>query len=555
MVSIRDYDFLNANSRAYEFMVGRIRRPRTADDAESTLSRITTAAKFAAEYHPGRFADGALENILLELGEKLPELPLGARLRAASNPSGNSRRILHVASEVVGIGGLTRMLNHWVLEDFESLHSVVLIDQRQSAVPDWLLESVRMRGGDLLALPHGSMIDKARMLRAAAVQVADLVVLHHVAFDVIPTLAFACRKLPTVAVLNHADHQFWLGSSVADLAVNLRTAGSIHTRNRRYISRNTVVPVPLADEFGTLAKAEARSKLGIASDQTVLLSVGRSLKYRPHGPFDFVATSNRILKGNSNAHLYVVGVSASEIAPFLREAPHERIHFVGSLENPSVFRAAADIYLESFPFGSQTALLEAALAALPVVPAYTPLFELLVSNDDAINDLLDSPQDEDEYVDHVKSLISDPHRRMEHGESLRRRLLIDHVSPNWRPRLSGVYQISDGLDHGSQPIPIGQCEREQADIGMSLWHVMADGRSPASAAKNDCGELALLRHSAFVAKYAGDFGSACRYSLQAIGHGLFSRHSWRLLFVSIVRGMEALIARAATIVGSAMLRP
>src|SRR5687768_13900198 len=166
-------------------MVGRIRRPRTADDAESTLSQITTAAKFAAEYHPGRFADGALENILLELGEKLPELPLGARLRAASNPNGNLRRILHVASEVVGIGGLTRMLNQWVLEDIESVHSVVLIDQGKSAVPDWLLKSVRMRGGDVLALPRGSMIDKARMLRAAAVQLADLVVLHHVAFDVI----------------------------------------------------------------------------------------------------------------------------------------------------------------------------------------------------------------------------------------------------------------------------------------------------------------------------------------------------------------------------------
>lgn len=555
MVSIRDYDFLNANSRAYEFMVARIRRPRTTNDAESTLGRITTAAKFAAEYHPGRFADGALENILLELGEQLPELPRSAMPRAASTPSSNSRRILHVASEVVGIGGLTRMMNNWVLEDADSVHSVALIDQRQSAVPDWLLNSVRMRGGEVLALPHGSMIDKARMLRAAAVQLADLVVLHHVAFDVIPTLAFACRKLPTVAVLNHADHQFWLGSSVADLAVNLRTAGSIHTRDRRYISRNTVVPVPLADELGALGKAEARRKLGIASDQIVLLSVGRSLKYHPHGPFDFVATSNRILKNHADAHLYVVGVSASEIGPFLREAPHERIHFVGSIEDPSAFRAAADIYLESFPFGSQTALLEAALAALPVVPAYAPLFELLVSNDDAINDLLDTPRSEVEYIERVESFISNPQLRKERGELLRRRLLVDHVSPNWRTRISGVYEMSDGLSHDPQPIPIGRCEREPADIGMSLWHVMADGRSHASAAKNDCGELALLRHSAFVAKYAGDFGSACRYSLQAIGRGLFNRSSWRLLFVSIVRGMEALIARAANVVGFGVLRP
>jgi len=81
---------------------------------------------------------------------------------------------------------------------------------------------------------------------------------------------------------------------------------------------------------------------------------------------------------------------------------------VGSIEDPSVYRAAADIYLEGFPFGSQTALLEAALVALPVVSSYAPLFPLLAANDDAIQDLITNPKEEQEYMERVDLLIRQP---------------------------------------------------------------------------------------------------------------------------------------------------
>src|SRR5690606_34285328 len=103
--------------------------------------------------------------------------------------------------------------------------------------------------------------------------------------------------------------------------------------------------------------------------------------YRPCSHYDFTATARKILDRNLLAHLYVVGETLQGLAPYLRSSLHDRLHFVGPVDDAKLYRASADVYLESFPFGSQTALLEAALSGLPVVPAYAPLFPLLVAND------------------------------------------------------------------------------------------------------------------------------------------------------------------------------
>jgi glycosyltransferase involved in cell wall biosynthesis len=221
---------------------------------------------------------------------------------------------------------------------------------------------------------------------------------------------------------------------------------------------------------------EARRTLGFAEDDLILLSVGRAEKYRPCGRYDFVATAAKILGRHTHAKLVVVGESMAGIAPHLRRSLPERVYFVGRLEDPSMYRAAADVYLESFPFGSQTALLEAALEGLPVVPAYAPLFPLLVANDDSVQELIPNPQNEDEYVERVSELIWRPELRLQLGERLRTRLLVDHVGDGWLHRLAGMYLHTEHLVHRPSRIPVSQCKTTDADIGLCLWHVMPDGK-------------------------------------------------------------------------------
>lgn len=281
--------------------------------------------------------------------------------------------------------------------------------------------------------------------------------------------------------------------------------------------------------------------LGIPEDQTVLLSVGRGEKYRPCGNYDFVFTAEKILDRHSGVHLYVVGESMSGISPYLRCNVHERLHFVGSIEDPSNYRAAADLYLESFPFGSQTALLEAALSELSVVPAYAPFFPLIVANDDALQDLIPNPKNEEEYLETVALMIQQPDKRAVLGIKLRERLLLDHVGDGWLERLSRLYHETERLVHGPRPIPEAMCCITDGDIGLSLWHIMADGKTFSRDISTD-NVGAVLCHSAFVAKVVGDYPSARRFALQAVLHDCCSSSNWRLFGVTML-GRVGLLAR------------
>ena len=529
--------FLLANSQAYEWLIRKIGAIDRRNKMEVVLHHVRMAARFAAEFHPGRFADGAIENIALEIGAELDGIAAqdgGLGLPVARE--GSRRRVLHVASSVLGIGGLTRMLYHWIRNDQTSCHSIVVVNQPGVIpVPRWLSEAVQNRGGHLVLFPPGSnLCQKAQWLRKMARQGADLVVLHHGAFDVVPTVAFSVNGCPPVVVLNHADHLFWLGSSVSDMVINLRTAGAEHTAKRRFVSSNAVLPVPLVDPVRKASpRQSARCTLGIPEDQIMLLSIGRAEKYRPCGPYDFVATAGKILQGHPRAHLYVVGESFRGIAPYLRCGAHERLHFVGSMEDPSLYRAAADVYLESFPFGSQTALLEAALSGLPVVPAYAPLFPLLVANDDAILKLLPNPHCEQEFLERVNLLIQEPGQRLQLGEALRKCLLVDHVGQGWVERLIAMYRETAHLTHIPQPIPASPCCMTDADISLSLWHVVADGKTHSAGLPKDPAR-AVLRHTAYVAKDVGDYATARWCAWRALRYDPHRWAPWRLLIVTVL---------------------
>ena len=95
----------------------------------------------------------------------------------------------------------------------------------------------------------------------------DVIILHIHCEDVIPVLAFADESgLPPVLFLNHADHLFWLGTSVADLVLNLRDAATDITIGRRGVEadRNFLLPtIVAADDARLQSRAEAKAALGL----------------------------------------------------------------------------------------------------------------------------------------------------------------------------------------------------------------------------------------------------------------------------------------------------
>lgn len=482
---------LRANSDAYESMLCSVSNHQ-AWHPEALVVVLEQIAEAAFTHHPGRFVDGALENILLGIGQHLDRhLDGKARQRVRSlvtiTRQSERRHVLHIATGIQALGGHARTIKNWVASDRTSRHLLVVTQQKQEPLPQWMVETLQQRGGELLILPEGAtLLERAMALRAIARLAADVVVLHTHGFDAVPILAFAIQGGPPVCLLDHTDHLFWMGGSVADTVVSQRHIGSKLALDRRFPKNNTVLPIPLAESVNVRSRDEARQRLGIPADQPVLLTVGRATKYIPTPTHNFIRTARKILERNPAAHLYLVGASERDLAGCRDVEGHPRLRFLGPVPDPSWHQAAADVYVEGFPFGSQTAMLEAALAGVAVVRAYAPPLDMLTTDDESLSGLAFVPADEDEYIAEAESLLRKPDRRHRFGKTLRERVQEAHLNPGWQRRADSFYERASTLTHTPAPVPVTPCALTQRDLALSsfqAFHTRQSVAQPSPAAQ------------------------------------------------------------------------
>ena len=271
------------------------------------------------------------------------------------------------------------------------------------------------------------------------------------------------------------------------LPFRIRVSGCRASKLRRFPRRQRILPLPL-DPLQKSSREVARKRLGIADDQVLILSIGRGVKFRPDGDRNFYRTAVKILAQNPKAHLYVVGVSPSDAEPFLPPTSRasERCHFVGPLPDASCYQAAADVYIEGFPFGSNTALLETAILAIPAVGAYSPVSELLVANDDAIADVLISPKTEQDYVANASAFAGNSTERARAGTILRERLVETHAGAGWLSRLAEMYEELASLAHVPGRIEASDSHSTTTDNALATWcKATADPRTQRSGRSID----------------------------------------------------------------------
>ena len=428
------YDEYDAHVRHAEklFSEGRL--------AAASLT-AAVAASIAAHRHCGIFASPRIERILIGIGDALSgrdhaEIPVSRTKPIKS--------VLHIATELAPVGGLTRMISRWVNADKSRNNSLVLT-QHRGPIPDHTKEAFARSGGRIYELNHspGGKLEWALELRRLAKQF-DAVVLHFHCEDVIPLIAFSDPKaMPPIILLNHADHLFWIGPSISQVVISLREAAEDIAINRRGVEprRSIIMPTIVDPTVREKTRAEAKRALQIDPDCVLILSVARGVKYRSINGITFADRHTKVLAENPRAKLLVIGVgNPADWEPVKRAYPGQ-LETLPEIELPKAYFEAADIYVDSYPFVSSTSMMEAAGYGLPLLtifdaPREARIFGINHVGLDGTSIVATSQAD---YEEKLSRLIRDEPYRRSVAEASHEAVVSQHTPPGWLAFLERVY--------------------------------------------------------------------------------------------------------------------
>jgi glycosyltransferase involved in cell wall biosynthesis len=449
---------IGTNFKRFETLVEIAEAFHRASDHRSAVACAQVAAACAWRNHAGLFASPRLERLLTEIacktvsaqapgfgpGRPFDSVP-GSALDFTRGRRTPPERVLHVLTKARPMGGDSRFPCRWMHVDGRRQHSVAVTTQEGDPVPDVFLEATSGTGGYVHCLDADTAdpLVRAGRLRSLA-QDADLVALHIYPDDVIPSLAFGDGAIVApILFVNHSDHTFWLGVNASDMVVQLRDSSVPLSVNRRGVHRNRLatLPIPLPPVERTRSRSDARAQLGITADAIVLLSVGTGFKYAPIDGPGFLETLLPLVRKHEHAVVLVVGPQPSGEWARAAEATGGRVRALGRQLDTAVLYEAADIYLDSFPFTSPTAMLEAGSYGLPLV-AYCPHrgdAEVLSPGAPGLDVSICRNRDVEAYTYTVSRLIEDPSYRRELGDAACQEIDRHHRGTAWMARLSDLY--------------------------------------------------------------------------------------------------------------------
>lgn len=411
-----------------------------ADDLNSAAAYVEAAVTLARQRHCGFYRSDPLEQILTEIARRT----FAARVEATRPARTKIDRVLHVATVLNEVGGLTRMMRRWIAAD-EGRHHTLALLRHPGAPPLSVRQAVESRGGHihLIGATRGGPVEWARTLRKLSLDF-DLVVLHVSNEDPTPGIAFADeRNRPPVVLVNHADHAFWVGLSVCDLIASSRVSGERLVVERRGVpaERHVILPIQIDPPTRRHGRAEARRKLGLPAGGPLLVSVARGVKYRTLGGVSFADMHVEALMAHPDARLLVVGPGEPADWQAAIAATGGRIIGLPETPDPALAFEAADVYLDSYPFVSITSMLEAGGLGAPCVTLFPYPSDANVMSTD-MPGLAPTIGFATSMVDYNRILsdwLADPEALHRRGDETAANVKRLHTTPNWLESLEALY--------------------------------------------------------------------------------------------------------------------
>ena len=363
------------------------------------------------------------------------------------------RKILHVLSYAKPIGGDSRFVWRWIQEDSNNRHFVAVTSQSDVQdrfdVPDLLRQSADKSGGYLkiLGAPTSKPIEQARELRLLC-QDMDIVVLHVFPYDVVPVLALAagCESVKTIYI-NHSDHTFWIGASVAHSVAHLRTQPPHFLTKRRGLIANPspLLPIPLFHSRPLTTSGEAKRALGYHPGTILLLTIASQFKYSSPGRITFLDLVAPVLARCPQAVLLAVGPNSKGAWRSASAETNGRIQALGTRWDNNLLYAATDVYLGSVPFSSITSLLEAGSYGIPLLGYGVPDGDLalLTAGAPGLDNAMMLATEPESYQALLTRLITDAAFRDQSGERIQTQISSLHTGAYWAKAVNELYSVTE----------------------------------------------------------------------------------------------------------------
>ena len=392
---------------------------------EDCVNYIQQSAKYSWSNFTGHYTGYQFEVILAEIANLL------IKTYPQKQEVKSKQKKLHVFTEIFKIGGHTRLMFNWIERDQKSDHYILSTKQSRVKVEE-IIELFEMSSSikELFILDNSNIKAAQQLLNIALEGNFDQIILHIDPQDSIPILAFSNTALQTpVLFLNHADHTFWLGASVADIVIQIRESNIQLDSERRQISvdRQKFLPIPV----------KKRNKKKHGQNQPItLLSIGSGYKYKPTAEYNFFKEMKEVVERFPNVICYIVGVDKNNV--HYQMYAHPSIICTGVQTDVNCYIEKADMYVEGFPFPSFTALLEASLSGIPFVLHYNPTSSLKLFEEKP-DYFLKYPRDSVEWHKMINRLIEEKHFREYVAVEQLRAVNLNYSENSW-------YMLMDEID-------------------------------------------------------------------------------------------------------------
>jgi GT2 family glycosyltransferase/glycosyltransferase involved in cell wall biosynthesis len=338
-----------------------------AGNYEDAMQRLYAAGNYAWLHSCGQLACVEIENLIIQLSEVLPAIQVPQQ--QVTQPF-----VATVLTSIHAAGGHSRLAWRWIQLDQDRQHHVILTNQGSAPIPVQMQELVETGRVTLTRLDaEPSLWGRAMQLRQLVVD-AEAVVLHIHPDDPIAPVALA-RMSTAVPVLfvDHASHVFWMGACAANLVITLHEKACRTTATRRGVPATQICWWPFSfdsSRLDGLPRLPVREQLDIPANAVTLLTSGWPYKFHAIEGLSFSKALAPVLASRPNTHLIAVGPAAGDSAwkDLLANFPG-RIHLLGVQDEQFMNSCyhACDIYLDSIPFSSGSAVMEAAALGKPII--------------------------------------------------------------------------------------------------------------------------------------------------------------------------------------------